>query len=491
MNKYHIPKRDYFRRALLSLLFTFSYFFIYIAIFFKKDSDGEILDIQPYLTEVLLIVSTILLLLTFLILSWLIMRKTLFYDNEKEFIVEKGLIFKRKTIIPYFKINTVSLKRNILSYILKTTKIELDTESAVNNFPEVTLILKKDYALVLKEYLESKKSDETLILPCPYEKVKIEKKDDLLIYGSKPLKLFLFGLLRPGFLASLVATIIISVPISNITDIDGNKIHENPVIAFLLFLIIPTIMLTLAFGLASLIKYFNYKVKLIDNKLEYEYGLLSRTNFKININKINALYIKQSLLFKLFKKYSLEVSVIGVEETSSDNKKKESSYLLHMVDKEKLDEIINLINFKKFSDDHYIIPNKFRKLNLIFIPLIFISPLLIIPAVLILIYVKEFSLTAVSLILIYLLSIVALMLRVKYHGYKTSKKSVIIKKGMYTTKTTLIKKEVIQSITYNRGIIKQILNIGIITISYKKFLGKAHINCYTKDIFNKLKDELL
>jgi putative membrane protein len=224
-------------------------------------------------------------------------------------------------------------------------------------------------------------------------------------------------------------------------------------------------------AIINFFKYYNYKLTYNDNLFKYEYGLLSKSSFEFNKSRINALYVERSLLYRLFDKYSLEVSVIGIGDDirSNKNKQKESKYLLPIGSKKELENILKILNVNEFRDDNLDRPVKHVILNLIILPLIIPTLLFIFLLTLVMMQENMYYLIITNVIFIYLIILFYFILRYKYHSYKLKDK-LLVRSGAFTTSSALIEKKSIQQVSFNNGPIRRLLNIGNASFHYRSFL---------------------
>lgn len=492
MIKYHITKKAYISKVFQSLIIAFISFVIYMLIFFATGDEEIELREQPFIIELGILIVPLIILIIFLIYHWILMKKHVFYEEDNHFIIERGIFYKRKTKLPFENIVTIATKRSLLDMIVGISKIEIDTGTTAGMMPEGRLILNKDYSLLLKTYLENKKHNKDLELPNPHVEEKIVDEDTNIIYKASFRQLFLLGILREGYFSIIFSIIIVIgsiMQIGSIIENAGSNHLLGTLVAILIFVVVTTVLL----GISHALIYYGYELKIKDNMLEYEYGFFSKTNFKVHINKINALYLKQSLGFKLFNYYSLDVSIIGIGDHIGNNEnnqtKNESRYILPITKKEKLKEVLTLLNANELISSNYVKPEKFRKTNFIIIPLILLTIPLISLFIIFYDIAIKYYFVSISIISLYIIIILSLILKLKNHGFYINN-NLNIKSGAYTIVRVLIKREKIQSITFRQGPIGQMLSTGYIDFQYKRLLGRVILKGYTKDVFITNKNDI-
>ncbi|VEU81043.1 PH domain-containing protein [Haploplasma axanthum] len=490
-NKYHIAKKSYISVIVTGILsIAISIFGLIVIVF---GDENEKLVITSGLPLTLIIIGGVVLLILFLIISWILVNKHVFYDNNDNFIIEKGWLFKRKIAIPYDKIHSIGLKRNIIDLMLGTTKVEFDTGTTVATGSEGRLPLDKDYALVLKEFLEKKKDNPNLVLPSPIDKFETINSEKEVFYRATNKNLLKMGILRQPYLITVMIMIFYFLIIMYPIIISDKSNDSTTVFGLLIAMIVAIIVLTIFFAVYSLIVYYRYELNIDGDSLEYQYGLISKTNYKINKKRINAVHLKQSFLYRLFKKYSLEVSVLGIGDARDNNDNKsstESKYLMPYANLEEVTSILKYLGYEEVLDNEFIKPKKYRLLNYVVIPGIFISLLHFLPLIFLLDKIAIVYLpTVITGIISYFFCITLLFLRLKNKGYNIKNK-FISRTGALSIKTTIINKSKIQSLNFYQSPIYLIERLGIINVKYKELFGTIRLQGYEIEEFEKLKKDI-
>lgn len=494
MNKYNITRKSFIPKIFISIFVAF-FSSISLMTILAPESSGstDVNDLSPNVQVIVTVVFFSVLLIS-LVCWWLVIKRHKFYEENQAFIIEKGLFFKNKTTIPFSKINTIALKRSFLDLILKTSKIEIDTGTLAKPISEGKLTLNKGYALELKNYLENKEDNLGSVLPNPKEEVINVKKDQNITYKIGTKRLLAFGLLKPGFLLSLIFSNLFILSFLQIgflleteTKFTNKEITLNLIITFAII----TLVNIVGFIIFNFVDNYNYSLLIKNDKIQYEYGLLSKTSFKVDINKINSLTIKRSILQRLFNLYSLEASIIGIGDLNNNERSKhESKYILPLCNVIELRYILNLLNSEELLDELSEKPKRYKVLKFIMLPLIPITSISSVPLIIFKDYISIYPIIFTLGLAIYVISVLGLILRLKNESYLLSK-NFIIKKGSFTTSKLLIKRKNIQSVTLKKGPIDQILNINTVEVSYKKTLGSAKIVGYLKEDYNKIVKEFI
>lgn len=494
MNKYHITLKSIIGKILVIIPFL-----IVVALFYFLNkyplAEDQSLVLEAYMFFeigfILLMAGTTLI---FFLLVYFVVKSYKFYDDDEFIVIEKGIIFKRQVKILYKNINTIAIKRNLLDLIIKIAKVEIDSGTTAAPEPEGKLILNLEYAKYLKTYLENKKTNNELELLGPKHFDQVEEKEENVVYQAKNYQLILMGLLKPGFLAIAVTAILALSSYGNIIFLYGEDVNVTwfkALATFCLIILGIVIVLALLFIILHYFKYYNYRLIDHGDNLEYQYGLLSRTTFKFKKNRINAVYLKQSLLFKLFKLYSIEASIIGIGDAPSNDQKNEieSRYVLPVGKFNQVENILSIVDAKELLNENLDKPTKKRKLNFIVLPMILPTILFVATIIVSLVMSKQLYFVLFNAIVVYAIIIISLCLRLKKQGINIDSK-ILIRKGFYTTTKVLIRKSRIQTVSYSTGPVNQLIKLGDIRFNYKRVLGVINIKGFDYNEFNKIKDKV-
>ncbi len=128
----------FFRQMLPSLI---------IPIIAATQLDGRILIIAG------LVAAAFVLAVIYQALAW---RVTWLKVEDEQLVISSGLIWKKKKTIPYDKINTIDLERNIFQRVFGTCRIKVDTGAVTGGNKkeaEVNLVFKMETAQSVRGHL--------------------------------------------------------------------------------------------------------------------------------------------------------------------------------------------------------------------------------------------------------------------------------------------------------------------------------------------------
>lgn len=229
-------------------------------------------------------------------LIYLAWTKTTLTVSDSGLIVRFDLIYHKKKDIPWEKIASVNVTRNIFNRIFMTTTLSININSNVNaNRPEARFCFDNMKSEELRSLISNRmyKQEYETQKDKEYESlIKCTMKDSIM-YGSigKSTYQFLFGVL-------MFAWAVVALFRENE---DGFLIAAS---MWLLGQLIPAILLIL--------KYAKFRVYRVGDAIKVEHGAIQTYRSSFEISKINAICIKRTLAMRLMHKSSIEAEVVGI-----------------------------------------------------------------------------------------------------------------------------------------------------------------------------------
>ncbi len=326
----------FFRQMLPSLI---------IPIIAATQLDGRILIIAG------LVAAAFVLAVIYQALAW---RVTWLKVEDEQLVISSGLIWKKKKTIPYDKINTIDLERNIFQRVFGTCRIKVDTGAVTGGNKkeaEVNLVFKMETAQSVrghllhlagqtqipsfndsdvsgeqgratvqtsdgKVYARRSAEGQDAVQPLPRETYKASGAD-FFLYGltqSKALAVFGagFGLLALAgeWLDDQTIEMIGRSAISAWENISRWNILLTIFLAGALFFAI-YLAANLVTILYSVVRYYGFSASREGANIHIEYGLITAKSYTLPIHNIHAVVISQNLFRQLLGQASCEVVSIG------------------------------------------------------------------------------------------------------------------------------------------------------------------------------------
>lgn len=324
------------------LINTISQLGLFILVSFLKISEGGVFVI-PVIIVLSLIVA---------IIGWI--NKKFYLDGEG-IVYTKGIIFKKKMEVPFNKINTVDIKRNLIDMALGVALVKIDSGAVKQEGEEIKIKLKGEEATELKKIILMLKRnnikeddiEDELEEKFSENEIVFERRItlmELVIYAITKGKLLwsIGGFFLAMQFAEDVDNIIqigylektLNFIGENITGI-GEKTVPIIILTLLISFIIIYIFINIIFIIFEIVRLYNFTVKSDLTSIYISYGLFSRKEYSVPINKIHALRFKQGLLHQMLNVFNLECIVIGY-----GDEKDEQAIIYPIADEKFIKEVI-------------------------------------------------------------------------------------------------------------------------------------------------------
>ncbi|MFC0523524.1 PH domain-containing protein [Pontibacillus salicampi] len=287
--------------------------FLFIILSFNDFRNGE------YLYPILFILGLIVLGMIIGWVRWYFLQ----YDmDEEQFYIYQGVFAKKYETYPHIKISGVNYSSNRILELLGLTTIAIETAGKSED-SSAKLFLKESDAKVIEEnivYYAKKQGNAEV---SEEDKPRKEEPDFKLPWG------YLFVMSATSRMMFVVLTVITS-SISQVMDTFGEFLIQFPLFAGVNKLDLGEIIVTkpLLFiswiGIAALIswvtgtiitalRYANYRVIRDQDTLHIAYGLWSTKNVALEVNRIQAIRIREGVLRGWLGFHSVEFDSIGYD----------------------------------------------------------------------------------------------------------------------------------------------------------------------------------
>lgn len=376
---------------------------------------------------------------------------TEYYIKDNVLIYKTGIFESSKQEIPFDKINTIDISKTLIDRIFGVCTVKVDSGSTALKKSEFNIKVQYKLAEKLRDKILGTKNDNM-----DYEVFEEHKNEEpikkvitikeIVIYAITKRKLaWAIG----GYFAvmnfaddferftktSVVNDLMDFININNSFLEDKIKLI-GIIVGVILFIYIIVTLLSIVF---EIVKFYNFTIKVKDKSFNISYGLLSKKEYSIPIEKIHALKYKQGILQQLLGVYMLEVITIGYGDEAN-----EKAILYPIANNKVKEEILAKILPEMIYSGEVKTPPKSSIKRFVFIkvllPLIILIPLYFIikdiPSV--------FKLAVISIIT--LIGILLGYLNYKNTSLGVTEKVIITSCGDLIKTTTLIKQSSVQSI---------------------------------------------
>ena len=315
-----------------SLLTDFFYsvvlvFFFLRDLFFNEESSPDtIATATPFF-----VIGFVVIYLCFVAYRILYYRMSGYELTDKEIKCNRGVLFKKRSILDYKKIHAINKKQGIIHRIFGIAVLTVDSGSAnTSHQAEITIIEKNTVVDALLSELNALKKNTIKddAGEVRREEVLLSNKDSLYRFTSAKKMLYtLINIASTAFFTALFAVlaIIILGVCKAMLQLDflgtlgqyflyAILISVGGVLLFSIFSFIGSII-------HSFIGYYNFTITQNDNNIQISYGLLEKHTNTFSYDRIKAVKISQGLVQRILGFASIKLEVIGYTVNSSDDSK--------------------------------------------------------------------------------------------------------------------------------------------------------------------------
>jgi len=239
-----------------------------------------------------------------------------FHIEEGAFIIDKGILKRTKTNIPFERIQTINFKQNLLHQIFGVVSLEIDTAGAKKS--ELTIdALKKEDAEALRSFILKEKAqiqspaDETLddtIVEEDEHVVLHLGVSDLFKVGVSQNHLKSMGILF-AFVFSTLNEITEDIPELIADELSGydQAILNTGWIMFFASVVIVGIISFLYSLITTVLRNYDLKLSIKQGGLKLVKGLLNREEISVNKKKVQVVSWSDNPIRMMFKMFTLQI----------------------------------------------------------------------------------------------------------------------------------------------------------------------------------------
>lgn len=441
----------------------------WILLFFVVKDFNKISSIK--LTYIYLGIVAILVFL--LIRAYLTYKNFQFKTENDHFILKQGILKKTNTSIPFYRIQNINFKQNIIQQIIGVFEVSIETagsketEIAIKALPLSTAkalkeIVSKSASFEAKKSIDS---DEK-----PLVRIGIKELFKVSLTENHLQNLMLFLALIIGFFQQIEQVV---DTLGRTEALDGFIEESTDALSTSFFLIsILLIFLTVIALMTSFVKiflvHFNLTAYLKEDAFEINQGLITKKSIVLKKQKVQNIIISTNPLKRL-----IGISFITFKQAVSGKVKVKKDKLIRIVGcKKEQIEIIKTSLFnvtelengeKKYSDNYY--KRRIFLFTFLFAIILYVG--------LYLIFLKAEILY--SAILVFPLLIFLILKKVKKRFYKITDSMLLVGSGLLETHLTYLEIFKVQNIKMKQNIFQKRSNVADIMLQTAS--GKINIPC--------------
>lgn len=225
-----------------------------------------------------------------------------FHLEENAIVIDKGLLRRTHTNIPFERIQTINFKQGIIHQIFNVVSVEIDTAGAKKSEMSIDALTKQE-AEALRSQIMAEKKQQTIQEEASYEEVKAalaEEEEQELILHLNPIDLLKVGVSQNHLRSMGIIFAFVFTTLDQFTDDWGDLVTDQvdnysyylPDNTFLLFGISVILVLFISFLFSlvnTVLKYFELSFFIKKSGFKLVKGLLNREEISINKSKIQTI----------------------------------------------------------------------------------------------------------------------------------------------------------------------------------------------------------
>lgn len=255
-----------------------------------------------------------------------------FHLENNSIVIDKGILRRTKTNIPFERIQTINFTQNILHQLFNVVGVEIDTAGAGKAEISIDALNKED-ANALREYILAEKEQLTANNAPASDLVEpAEKEAPQLLLQLKPIDLLKVGISQNHLRSMGIIFVFVFSTINEITDNISDIVADqftqyegylinNTLFVFLTSAILVIIIAFLFSLISTLLQYFDLKLWISKKGLKLVRGLLNREEISINTHKVQLVSWSTNPIRRLFKIYTLQIAQASSSEVNVQKSK--------------------------------------------------------------------------------------------------------------------------------------------------------------------------
>lgn len=292
--------------------------------------------------------------------AWLRWRSIWVSAEDNTLIFESGIFFKRRVTIPFSKINTIDMGRNLFQRIFGTCRLKVDTgaiSDGSEKSAEMNLVFSLAQAEEFRSYILNREAQDDQVLrensatminaaTEPHWAVQA-RFSDFFLYGltsSSVMRLFMSLIVVIGFIGEISAGLLEQAgdAVMPFVSLIYSFISANGLVVMLLYLILIAAILAVLANIVSIItsaiRFYGFRVAREGANIIVRYGLISVKNYTVPAQNVHSVVIKQNLLQQIIGRCSVEMISIGY-----GDEKQETALLFPIISVKKLDWLLGSV----------------------------------------------------------------------------------------------------------------------------------------------------
>ncbi|HEY9117305.1 MAG TPA: PH domain-containing protein [Roseivirga sp.] len=279
-----------------------------------------------------------------------------FHIEDGSFIIDKGILKRTKTNIPFERIQTINLQQNILHQIFGVVSLEIDTAGAKKSELTIDALNKEDAEALRKFILEEKEQLIEANSDLTAENQQIEEVEENTILTLDIPDLLKIGISQNHLKSMAILFAFVFSTLNEITDniselvesqLSGYQefIASNTWVVFVGSVFIVAIISFLYSLINTVLKNFELKLSSRRGGFKLVRGLLNKEEISINKSKVQTISWSDNPLRRAFKMYTVQIE----QASSAEADQLKSKIIIPGSYIDQVHRVINMVFPKEFN----------------------------------------------------------------------------------------------------------------------------------------------
>ncbi len=234
------------------------------------------------------------------------------YDlTEDTFDVHSGVFSRRNREIPYYRVQNVSISKNIIHRLLGISEVRVETAGGQSSEVHLRFVTDAESYRLQEELTERKRQEEH------------ESEEDVTLFGSTPMvqekgtKLFEISSTELALLGVVSFDLRLAILVVFALAFFGPETVAQLFDIFPILVLAPVAVVTLYLigaavsGIVAVTNYWNFKLFELTDELRYSRGLLRQFSGSIPLEKIQTMIVTENVLARRFGYGKLLIETAG------------------------------------------------------------------------------------------------------------------------------------------------------------------------------------
>ncbi len=457
--------------------------------FFTPDEEygGEAVFEMKWAFVFFAVISVVELLI--LLLRW---RSIWIYTSEDTLYYERGILAKKKRAIPFNKINTIDLRRNIFERIFGTARMKLDTGAMSENSDdksEMELVFTLADCEKIRSFILSRNKEDNDIAREAGETLLAENREAAWSKEASFGDFFLYGLTDSSVLKIVMGIIVAITFVGELTpqayewvaDIAveifgtvGGFLEGKSVLVILLLAVISVLVLTVISNIFTIIyaaiRFYGFRAAREGDNIVIRYGLISLKSYTLPVENIHACIVNQNLLQQILGRASVEIVSVGY-----GNEQNETALLFPIIKLADLPELLSGLLPEYNLNVERKGTNSKSAVTLIVVPLIvwavFCAAVLVGCSFIF----KDLVLVSAAVAVLTVLRVISVILNYRHSALGIGESAISVESGGMHYSKCFVRKDAVQSVTTSTGPLRRKLGLRNYNIHYHAPIIKSNV----------------